>query len=237
MLVLAFLIYHSLQNFPVNSKNIFYSPRPIPNKFSLLLPSSRDKLNPILPECSSAHGRGKQARCVSKTQVSQRVLSRPFRASVVRWIRKGNTRSNQTHFMIEFQAGEEESDSHLRGKREKKIWERETRGVWRSAATVSVCFNVNWTVCSSCCCCTPRLLRPLRHYGFSASRTFRDYFSFCGKNTVNHIWPFTNLNGKFERMKIYENVELKIVLWLFTNWIEFFFLIYDKILNSIFLAY
>lgn len=52
---------------------------------------------------------------------------------------RAETRSNQMHFTIEFQAGEEESDSHLRGKREKKIWERETRGVSRSAATVSVC--------------------------------------------------------------------------------------------------
>lgn len=90
---------------------------------------------------------------------------------------EAETRSNQMHFTIEFQAGEKESDSHLRGKREKKIWERETRGVSRSAATVSVCLMLiercsvaRFNYCDHFA---------LRYYGFSVPRTFRDYFLFC----------------------------------------------------------
>lgn len=80
----------------------------------------------------------KQSMCVETQVCLPRALSKAFCVPVVRRL-EAETRSNQMHFTIEFQAGEKESDSHLRGKREKKIWERETRGVSRSAATVSVC--------------------------------------------------------------------------------------------------
>lgn len=173
------------------------SRRPIPNKFSLLLPHPGTNWTQFSPR-SSAHRRReeKTGDVCRNTSVSRALYRRLFVYLLCRYEGR-ETRSNQMHFTIEFQAGEEESDSHLRGKREKKIWERETRGAWRSAATVSVCLMLIERCGSSC----------LNYFDFditvSVPRTFRDYFLFRGK-TVNYIWPFVHLNEKFERMKIYK---------------------------------
>lgn len=128
----------------------------------------------------------KQAMCV-ETQVSPARFIEGFLCVCCVWRKVGyeraETRSNQMHFTIEFQAGEEESDSHLRGKREKKIWERETRGVSRSAATVSVCLMLIER-CTGCCC-APQLLRPLRasilRFLCLEHFEFRDHSLFCRK--------------------------------------------------------
>lgn len=151
------------------------SRRPIPNKFSLLLPHPGTNWTQFSPR-SSAHRRREQKTgdVCRNTSVSRAFYRRLFVYLLCRYEGR-ETRSNQMHFTIEFQAGEEESDSHLRGKREKKIWERETRGAWRSAATVSVCLMLIERCGSSC----------LNYFDFditvSVPRTFRDYFLFRGK--------------------------------------------------------
>lgn len=158
------------------------SRRPIPNKFSLLLPHPGTNWTQFSPR-SSAHRRReeKTGDVCRNTSVSRALYRRLFVYLLCRYEGR-ETRSNQMHFTIEFQAGEEESDSHLRGKREKKIWERETRGAWRSAATVSVCLMLIERCGSSC---TPQLFR-LRYYGFCASNISRLFF-ISRKNCQLHL--------------------------------------------------
>lgn len=62
--------------------------------------------------------------------------------------------TNRMHFEIEFQAGEKESASHLKGQKEKIIWEKATRGASHSAAMVSVCLMLIEQCAERCNCCT-----------------------------------------------------------------------------------
>lgn len=223
MLCIIFNLYHSLQNFPkINSKNIFSSLHHRGGQFPTNSPSFaliQGQIEPNSPRIrvyTGAHR--KQAMCV-ETQVSPARFIESFLCVCCVWREVGyeraETRSNQIHFTIEFQAGEEESDSHLRGKREKKIWERETRGVSRSAATVSVCLMLIER-CTGCCC-TPQLLRPLRasrYYGFCASNTssFEIILYFAEKRVYNTIrsdfffffaFEIKNLNESKSRIELF----------------------------------
>lgn len=173
-------------HFPVNSKNIFYSLHHRGGQFPTNSPSFsliQGQIEPNSPRVR-VHIDAEEQKTgdvCRNTSVSRALYRRLFVYLLCRYEGR-ETRSNQMHFTIEFQAGEEESDSHLRGKREKKIWERETRGAWRSAATVSVCLMLIERCGSSC---TPQLFR-LRYYGFCASNISRLFF-ISRKNCQLHL--------------------------------------------------